>query len=372
MANKVDIDNESVIEAIAQLKASDNYTVKALAECFGVSRAYLYKNFKKLLDKPGSNATEEKIKNAIKILREKTGLKVLTKKSVAEQAGISRTLLSRDYKHLHVYISGEQDVELKSLPLEETWKEKVRRLEGDIEKFKVRHELELNKQKESILTMLMVKDLKTFSAQETDHSLNKLQTQNDELKTLNRRQLNELATLRANLNDQKQQLSGGVLSKVKSHFKAKYDSISNTLTEKEVLKLFISAEKENLDKAIDACISSPPDAVLFLQPFLSCSHTEVPMHIKAKTIVIIESNLFLPKYYKNLTDSLPVTAIHAVVAQSIDLARARFFCRTTYGPNVFNDEFLKNLYDKICHPSLDDGFESVSYFSLNSALLAIK
>jgi AraC-like DNA-binding protein len=372
MGKKIDIDIDSVVDAIALLKASDNYTVTALAEFFGVSRPYLYKNFGELFDKPGSTSTEEKIKDAIKILRKETGVNKLSKKSVALQAKISRTSLSRDYKHLDKYISGELDFEVETLQTEETWEDKARRLEGDFERLKVQHELELDKQKTSIVTMLMVKDLKAFSAQETDLSLNKLQTQNDELKTQNRRQLNELATLRADLNDKKQQLSGGGSTLVRGHFKAKYDFIDSNLTVQETLKLFISAEKKNLEDAIEACISSSPDAVLFFQPFLSCNISAVPMHIGAKSIVIIESNLYLSSFYKNLVDSLPYAAIHAVTAQNIELARARFFCRTTYGASMFSDEFLNKIFEQICPPSLEDGVESISHFSSNSPLSVVK
>ncbi|WP_338456686.1 hypothetical protein [uncultured Alteromonas sp.] len=372
MGKKIHIDIDSVVDAITLLKASDNYSVTKLAEYFEVSRSYLYKNFGELFDKPGSDSTEAKIKNAIEFLQKETGVKKLSKTKVALQAGISRTSLSRDYKHLDKYISGELDFEDITIQIEETWEDKARRLEDDFESLKVQHESELNKQKESIISLLMVKDLKAFSAQETDLSLNKLQTQNDELKTQNRKQLNELATLRADLNDKKQQLSGGGSAIVRGHFKAKYDSLDNSLSVQEILKLFISAEKKNLDDAIEACISSSPDAVLFFQPFLSCNISAVPMHIGAKSLVIIESNLYQTKVYKNLIDSLPFTAIHAMTAQNIELARARFFCRTVYGANVFSDEILNKIHEKTCPPSLEDGFKSITHFSPNSTLSAVK
>lgn len=349
--------------AIELLKATDEYSVVALARMLDVSRPYLYKHFRDLLESTESSFTETKIKTAIKTLRERTGTKTLSKTAVAAETGISRQSIIRYYNHLEPYIYGTKDFDKNDdTPEQVSFENKNKKLEQEIDTLKNQHLADLEKQKKSIITTLMLQDLKSFSAQEADLSINKLQAQNDELKTQNRRQLNELATLKADLNDMKQQLSGGVASEIKGYFKASYSAIKGELTNQHVLKLFIAAEEKNLENGIEACITSQPDAILFFQPFLSCNIEDVGITLNAKRIVVIESNLFLARYYKELTESLPSTPIHAISAQNIKLTKARFFCRAAYGVNTFNDDFLNKLFDKICPPSLQDGFASTSVF----------
>ena len=236
----------------------------------------------------------------------------------------------------------------------------------------MQHKTELKTQENRIFTDLMLRDLKTFSAHETDLTLNKLQTQNDELKSQNRNQLNELASIKAKLIEAKHDLVGGVSTKVLAHFKANYKSIIGDLDEKEVFKLFLSAEKRNLDAAIEACITSKPDAVLFIQSFLTCDLDELALRVNAKRIVIIESNCFLPRSYNELVDNLSGIPIHAFSAQNLTLAKARHYCRKQYGGEKFSDEFLRALHDKIALPSLRDGFSSVTTFASENLFSVVR
>ncbi|MEZ9595492.1 hypothetical protein AB4298_12720 [Shewanella sp. 10N.261.52.F9] len=368
-----DIDREMVKGAIALLKSTDEYNVSKLAKTMEVSRPFLYKHFDDLLERTEISPNEEKIKTAIKVLRARTGTKNQSKSAVAAEAGISRQSIIRYYKHLEPYIYGTKDFDEEDDLSEQISLEiQNRKLKKEINALEAKHQEELSQEKDSILTTLMLQDLKTFSAQEADLSLNKLQTQNDELKSQSRQQLNELAKLKADLNDMKQQLSGGVATEIKGHFKANYDAITSELTDKQLLKLFLAEEQQNLQDAIEACITSQPDAILFFQPFLSCSIKEARININAKRVVIIESNLFLSKYYKELIDSLPNTPIHAISAQNIKLTKALFFCRATYGTDKFNDDFLTKLLEKICPPSLQDGFASTSVFATENTLSVVR
>lgn len=368
-----DIDREMVKGAIDLLKATDEYNVSKLAKTLEVSRPFLYKHFNDLLEPTEISPKEQKIKTAIKVLRARTGTKNQSKSAVAAEAGLSRQSIVRYYKHLEPYIYGTKDFdEEDDFPQQVSLEIQNRKLKNEIDALEAKHQEELSQEKDSILTTLMLQDLKTFSAQEADLSLNKLQIQNDELKTRNRQQLNELAKLKADLNDMKQQLSGGVATEVKGHFKANYGAITGELTDKQLLKLFWAEEQRNLKDAIEACITSQPDAILFFQPFLSCSIKDAGININAKCVVIIESNLFLSKYYKELINSLPNTPIHAVSAQNISLTKARFFCRATYGMDKFNDDFLTKLLDKICPPSLQDGFASTSFFTPENTMSVVR
>lgn len=366
------IEHRVVVEKINILKDANEYSVTNLAKVLEVSRAYLYKYFGELLIQNEVKSSKGKIKNAIKVLRSRTGRKKLTQTEVAKEAGLSRQSLSRDYKHLHQYISGDLDFEDASLPPNASLEHQIRTLTDENNRLIEKNFSDLEQQKKILISTLMLQDLKSFSAQETDLSLNKLQSQNDELKYQNRIQLNELASLKADINDFKHKLSGSVTTDVRAHFKADYSSIDKSLNDKEIFKLFIDAENKNIGIAIEACITSQPESILFFQPFLTCNIHNVPIHLYSKRLVIIESNIFLSSNYKEITENFPNIPIHAVCATNMKLYTARVHCRSAFGSNMFSDNFLNNLFEKIHTPLLEDGFASVTLFTPEKLLSVVK
>jgi len=290
---------------------------------------------------------------------------------VSEQAKVSRQALSRNYKHLYPFITGQADFEDSELPKEARLEREVRELNAKLLNLENQNIKALKEAKQGMLTQLMILDLKSFETQATDVTLNKLQIQNDELISRSKDYLRQIASLRADSVDLKRQSAVCISSEVLAHFVAVYDAIEPGMGDMDALKLFVKAERRNMDAAIEACITLKPDAILFFQPFLSCSIDILDIKVAGSRVVILESNCFLKREYDELIKSLPSIKIHAVSAKNIGLKIAKFYCRSKY-QNCFNETFLKKLYDKVCYPFLDDGFASVSVFSPKQYLKVVE
>jgi len=365
------IDEKVIKDFIEILRNSDQFSVDKLAKEFSVSRAYLYKYFKHLLPETGRESTEKRIKDAIKILRERSDVKRQSISAVADQANISRQALTRNYKHLYPYIKGDADFEYTEEPAEANLAREVRQLKKEVVDLKDKHEKDLEEVKQGMLTQLMILDLKSFGLQTSGINLNKLQIQNDELVSKSKENLMEIAKLRAERVDLKMRTMGNVNSEVLAHFIAKYDAIEEGMSDSDTMKLFLKAERRNMEAAIEACITSKPDVVLLFQPLLSCSIDDLDIKIAGKRVVIIESNCFLASDYAELISNLPHCKINAISAKNIAIFIANFFCRTAHA-RKFSESFLNKLYDKVCYPSLEDGFFSIAVFSPTQYVKAVE
>jgi len=366
-----EIDEKVITDFIEILRISGQFSVERLAEEFSVSRSYFYKYYKHLLPETGRASTEKRIKDVIKILRERTGKKKLSISAVADQANISRQTLSGNYKYLYPYIRGEADFEDTEEPAEANLAREVRLLNKEVADLKDKHENDLKEAKQGMLTQLMILDLKSFGLQTSSINLNKLQIQNDELVSKSKENLMELAKLRAERVDLKKRTMGNVNSEVLAHFIAKYDAIEEGMSDRDTMKLFLKAEQRNMEAAIEACITSKPDVVLLFQPLLSCSIDDFDIQISGKRVVIIESNCFLASDYAELISNLPHCKINAISAKNIAIFIANFFCRTAHA-RKFSESFLNKLYDKVCYPSLEDGFFSIAVFSPTQYVKAVE
>lgn len=354
-------DDDIVRDTIEELSKSGDFSVSELARVLSVSRGYIYNHYRHLIEK--NEDTDKKILEAVKDLQDSKGTKKLTINAVANKAKLSRQTISTGYKHLHPYISGAKALPAEFDTEDITLAGELRRLKDSVVQMKREHAKELEDQKHQYLTELMIKDSKLHEIQSTELSLNKLQVQNDELSAQNRKYLSELVGLKGELAQARNKMAGGLSTEVIGHFRCNYEELKTTTSTADALKIFLKLEKLNLEKAIESCITSAPDAVMFFQPFLSCGIDGVKIKVDAKRIVIIESNCFLPRDYSKLTNALNGTPIHAITTRPPDLTVSRVFCRQKYGDDVFHDDFLKSIFDKIIPPTLDCGFESVSTFS---------
>lgn len=368
------LDEKIVLDAIANLQATNSYNVAQLALYLDVSRSKLYRKYSNILPDDTNEQTKVSIISAIKKLRLITNKKKISKGSVAIEANVSRQTIYRycdKYNDIAEYINGTKDFEDT---VESTTDSDIliAQFQRTIDKLKKENVAALEEQKKSTYTALMLRDLKNFSSQELDSSINKLQIQNDELKGRNKQQLNELSILKSELNDLKHSLKGGVNTTVKAHFKANYKSLSTELDEKVFLKLFLKSEIASLEKAIEFCVINEPEAILFFQPFFSCKYEDIPIQLSYKSIVIIESNLNQGKFYNKLLDELPNTPIHSIFIEKLTMQSSRYFCRQTYGTGFFKDTFLSKFFDKISIPVLEDGFKSVTAITATKGIQLVK
>jgi len=367
------LDDDIVRKAISELDTNGNYNVTSLAKYLDVSRSRLYKDFYHLLPETDDGDLESIIHSAIKSLRIKHNTKKISISELSKELNVSRPTIYRHIKKfadLDKYINGEKDFAEEDLT--NTPEQIIRKLEAEIERIKSEHDVALEQLRSSIFSSYMIRDIKTFSSQETDVTLNKLQVKNDELAGNNRRYLNEIAALKAEIIDLKHSVKGGINTVVKGHFKADYKPLKANLDSKEFFKLFIECELDNLEKAIEFCIANDSSTALFLQSQFTYKFEQIPIRIDAKDLVIIESNLFQNKYYCKLIEELPNTAIHAVYTNEVKLPTARYFCRQNFGTGIFTDEFLTNLSKRFIPPAIVDGFSTISIVSASTGLVVVK
>ncbi|ELR63723.1 hypothetical protein C942_03392 [Photobacterium marinum] len=354
----MDVQEQDVVRAIDLLKSLDTFTVSKLAEHLGVSRSTLYKEFRHLLPER-SNVTENKVKKAVLTLQGRTGRTSLTISEVAKEAGVARQSISRDYKHLIPMIQGKSPVDVipdHSVKLEE----KVRKLEGELLSVKEQGEEAFADFQLKVYSDLMKQDITTFNAQKDKASVIKLQNQNDEITRINREQLSELAELRSQLLEYKRKSQQNISGcHVLAHVKADYSAISAHMDTASTMKLFFEAEEQNIQKAIDACFASKPDAIVFFQPFLSCSFDSLGIALTEGDVIIVESNFPKAKHFQALLKNITDIPVHAISAKGHETNLAKFYCRQHY-QNMFNDEFIDRLYQLLAYPEQEDGFRSVT------------
>jgi cell fate (sporulation/competence/biofilm development) regulator YlbF (YheA/YmcA/DUF963 family) len=365
------LSEEEVKKGISVLKAQNSYSVSALAQLLEISRPKLYREFKYLLS-PLNKVTEERVRKAIRELQLENRTQKLNKRQVAERAGISATTLYGNYSHLFPYIEGKKKLEESSTAEHVSESTTIALLKRDIIKLNERHTLEIQEIKNKIFTTLMVRDIGIHNAQETYVSFNKLQTQNDELKKQGLQQQSENALLRCQLVETKNNAVVSTSQTKFTHYQPKYQDIDNKLEQQELIKRFITAEKTNLENAIDACIQTGPDVIILFQNSLSCSLEDIPFHIIGKKVIVITSNSLNSKSFKELIESVPSIPVRAFAVDNVNVANMKFYCRREYGADVFSDAALECINDKLLKPSAQDGFDSVCSFKLPSKLRLVR
>lgn len=354
----MNLQEQDVVRAIDLLKSLDTFTVSKLAEHLGVSRSSLYKDFRHLLPER-SNVTENKVKKAVLTLQGRTGRTSLTISEVAKEAGVTRQSISRDYKHLIPMIRGESAVDVipdSSVGLEN----KVRELEAELLSMKEQGEKAFADFQLKVYSDLMKQDVTAFNAQKDKASVIKLQNQNDEITQINREQLSELAELRSQLLEYKRKSQQNISGcNVLAHVKADYSAISADMDTANIMKLLFEAEEKNIQNAIDACFASKPDAIIFFQPFLSCSFDSLGIALTEGSVIIVESNFPRSNHFKTFIRNITDIPIHAISANGHEANLTKFFCRQHY-KNMFNDEFIDKFYKLPVYPEQNDGFSSVT------------
>ncbi|MEZ9744145.1 AraC family transcriptional regulator [Vibrio splendidus] len=366
----MNLEEQDINRAIDILKSSDSFSIIKLAEYLGVSRSFLYKSFGDILPTP-SGITEEKIKQAILSLKVRTGRSALTISEVAKEAGISRQNISRDYKHLVPMIRGESSVDNTADSTIELI-EKIRELEEQLSSLKNENEESQEAFKLSIYSDLMKQDITAFKANKDKANVIKLQNQNDEVIRINREQMSELAELRSQLAEYKKNSQQAISEcNVIAHLKADYSVISPEMDAKTTMKLLFEAEEMNIKSAVDICFTSQPNAVVFFQPFFSCSFESLGITLTEGDIVLIESNLPQAKYYRTFLNNVSEIPVHAISSKGHEQQLVNFYCRQHY-MNKFSEEFIDKFYKLIAYPEQDDGFKSVTVVKPKPSLSAVK
>lgn len=356
------INSESVTQTIRGLSAEGNFSVSNLAKTLGVSRQLLYRDFKDLLpDKPGKAHTEECLLDSISILRASLSRDTIKVTELARHAGLSRQTISRYYSHLYPYLKGKP-IPARHESRESTLLIQVRQLERQIASLKSQHAQELAELESSTYSVMMQLDLGSFKGIKTKATLDKIQSQNDELAELNRVYLADISELRSRLAGLKDDLKPCSNSTVLGHLRPDYSAISlmarSGARPKDVMRLFLKLEREHLAAAAEVCLETKPDLVLFFQPFFSCSIDACPIVPKSGSCLIVESNLILGRSREEFTGAISSRSL-AVYATS-HLSPTKFFCRTNKLP--FDVQFIETYFDKILVPSIDEGFISVCSF----------
>ncbi|MFS1869889.1 helix-turn-helix transcriptional regulator [Vibrio lentus] len=364
------LQDNDIINAIEFLKTSGNYTISKLAEHVGLSRSALYNKFRHLLTEPKKD-TEEKINFAIATLQTRTGKKELTISSVAQEAGITRQSISRDYKHLVPLIKGNigleipnnSNIEQEKLIYE--LKNKISTLETENKDKEIRF-------KHKVFSDLMKQDLATFTANQDKASAIKLQGQVDELTKLHREQMNELSELRSKISSFHSNLSqSSSRTEILAHIKADYNNINSSMETSSMMKELFSSEEKNIRDAIEVCFSSQPDAIIFFQPFLTGTFENINHNLSYDNVVIIESNYPKSKHFQELMNNIGTIPVHSFSADNKKPKIALFNCRHNHN-GVFNEEFIEKLFEIIDYPKLVDGFKSVTTYEPTPFISAVK
>ncbi|MDA0151586.1 AraC family transcriptional regulator [Vibrio sp. Makdt] len=364
------LEDQDVIKAIDFLKSSEDYTVSKLAEHLGLSRSVLYNRFRHLLSDPKKD-TEDKLKLAISTLRARTGANKLTISAVAKEAGITRQSISRDYKHLIPFIKGNANlgtISNSNIELEVV----IRELKQELDSLEVDAKNREEEFKLKLYSDLMKQDLFAFEANQDKASAIKLQGQVDELTRLHREQMNELSELRAKISSYESN-SDSMSSNLEilAHLKADYNYLNSSMEVSAMMKEFFSAENKNIKEAIDICLASQPDAIIFFQPFLTGSFDSLGHILPEKRVVIIESNFPRTKHFQELISNIDSIPIHSFSANNTKQRIAFFNCRANYH-GKFNEAFIEKLFELIDYPKLNDGFKSVTTYEPDLFISMVK
>tara|TARA_R110002049_G_scaffold297673_1_gene486971 strand:- start:1639 stop:2724 length:1086 start_codon:yes stop_codon:yes gene_type:complete len=346
-------------QAITDLSAATNLSVSALAKKLGVSRAWLYENFPEVRDFSQNSLTDDDVIVALEKMRAKRPRDKFTIKEVSEHLGTTRQTFSKKFKHLFKYLAPDTSVFAQS-SIEESLLLNVKELERKISELTEEREIALKTKEDEIFSTLMRKDSEEFETIKTSTSMKRLQDQAEEHSRLARNTAKESAELRLEITKLKaKEAQGGC--EIISHIKPDYSAISaaKNATTKDIHKMFIEAERRNLDFAEEIIVESQPDFVFLFQPFFSCDRLSIPVLPLSGKVVLVESNIFREdlrnQFVKNLSGFV-IFAIHAKTS----LAKTKLWARGAKIP--LDEDFISKIHEQIMPPLLEDGFSTVICF----------
>ncbi|ERM61429.1 hypothetical protein OAI_21450 [Vibrio cyclitrophicus FF160] len=351
------LNDKHVLDTIELLKESKKFNISTLAEYLGISRQTVYKKYGHLLPKITSG-TEGKIIAAIRNLEIVKNSKKHSIQDVANEAGITRQTISRNYKHLIPYIKGEINLEHSS-PIMDLRK-KLTISEAKIKEIEITNEENFNSFRKKVFSQMMIYDADSLKGNDLRAITNSLQTQNDSIINQNKDMLREISELNSEISvlkrEREEHPSG---CNVISHLKPAYDTINSNMSTKDIIKLMHESENINIGRAIAVCNASKPDNIILFQPFLSCSFDSCHLP-KTGKVVIIESNFPTPMLFKKLLSELNGFLIHSISSRGQSEEFMRYYCRMYY-QNTFNDDAIKKIFSLIHYPTIEDGFKSTTY-----------
>lgn len=366
------VTKSSVVDMIEQLKTEGVFTVKALAESLHVSPSALYKHYGDILPERKIENTEQKIIDAIRLLQAKTGTTKLKKADVIREAGISRTLLYRDYSHLHDYISGKKPLPLAKITDEVSYivelETEVRKLKKELEELEAKRLVDIENGKKKIYSTIMQLDLDSFKATSTEASLNQLQIQNQDYIQSNKELIRKNSNFQIEITSLKERLAhtGGQTNTNVERLRPNYKLLEKVCLQKvplkEIMRVFLEEERTFLDKASLHIRSIKPDLVIFFQPFFSCGYDQIPLVPRDKYVVIVESNEINLVNREQFVEVLPCPCLY--IGADVSLNKTDFFCRTNQ--LSLHREFLQDIHTKRQFSSIEEGFVGAMIISPKS------
>lgn len=362
------LNDKHVLDAIKLLKDSNKFNISTLAEHLGISRQTVYKKHGHLLPKRKSD-TEDKIFAAIKSLGIKRNTTKHSIQDVANEAGITRQTISKYYKDLIPYITGEINVEHDSPEVE--LKRKLELSEAKVKELQLKNERNFDSFRKRVFSQMMKADADTLKGNDLRAAVSSIQTQNDSITDQNKQMLREISELNSEISrlkrERKEHPSG---CNVISHLKPKYDAINSDMNTKDIIRLMYEAEEINFGQAIAVCDASIPDAIILFQSFLSCSFEACHLPTTGK-VVIIESNFPTPLLFKHLLCEVSNSPIHSISSRGQNLDLMKYFCRKYY-QNKFSNDVIEKIHSLIHYPSIEDGFKSITYLNPDNNIKLVK
>ena len=262
------LSDKHVLDAIALLKDSGKFTISALADHLSISRQTVYANYRHLLPKVNSN-TEARIIAAIRNLEIRNNKTKHTIQEVADETGITRQSISKNYKHLIPFIKGVKKLEPES-PIKEL-RIKLEIAESKIKDLELDNKNKFNSFRNKVFSQIMKDDADHLKGHDLRAVANRFQKQNESITYQNKKMLIEISELNSEiLNLKTERKENPIGCNIISHLKPSYDSLNSEMSIKDTISLMRESEKVNIGTAIAECGASKPDAIIFFQPFFSC------------------------------------------------------------------------------------------------------
>jgi AraC-like DNA-binding protein len=353
---------QKVLHTIEELKSSNNYSILKLSNRLGVSRQFLYSNYRDIIQDTSKEITEKRILEAITLIRSRTNKKMLTVTEVATESGVTRQTISRSYKHLYPYIKNQKEFRT-TVNEENLLNDRIQCLEKEISQMEEVEKKKFQKFKTETYSTLMQIDLASFESIHTKSLLDNLQDQNEELARQSRDYLDELSKVRAKLikfnNKHILNPTCELIQSIRPNYLLLKNLVQNSDDLKNIMRAFLEIERDCLQRAQEKCSILRPDIVVVFQSCFSCDLEEIPLLPRCGQTVVIESNLFIQEEKCKFIEKVnaPVIAVYAETT----VAKAQFFCETKELP--FSKNFLQNYLKKCQRPIIEDGYNSVLVFS---------
>lgn len=353
------ISREQFIKAAEELRSESNLSVSALADKLGVTRGWLYDNHPEVRNLSKQRLSEDDVIVEIEKMRAERPAERITIQELSSRLGITRQTFSRNFGHLHDLLNPDADIFQKS-SVEQTLLAQVRDLQEKLKGIENEHGKELKKKEEQIFSDLMRKDAEEFNTIKTSSSMKRLQNQAEDQAQLAREKTKENAALRLEITKLKNNEAQGGCDVV-NHLRPDYSAVSNATSPsaKDILRMFIAAERRNLAAAEDIAAEQNPDHIILFQPYFSCDRSAMPVLPLTGKVLIVESNMYgidlRNTFFKNLR-GFSVIAVQA----SASLAKTKLWARVAQIP--FDAEFISKVHSEIALAVIEDGLSAVINF----------